>query len=664
MIFSVVLKNFKSSIKSYLLFFFSEMLSVALVFSFYAMKSTVAEWANQGATDVYMYLAIRITGYAVLVVGVFVVAFSMKYYIKVRLRDYSLFLILGMKKRMLRQFIGLEYLLGWLVSLVAGILLGNGVQVLFKVAVRNYYGGKVVTFSVPFEVYKYTFLISGIMIVAVLLVIAVLLEERGMSNLVNAEVKKERRPVKKGWLLFVAFGAVLLAVSIIFMNRLGVNYFNENGTYSLAGCIIAGGLLMMFGGSMILNYLCKNERYYFKRLISLNQLYHRFTSNIMMVFAVFAIQLITITYLAVNIADHMPVEQPKEKYPYDYLWFAKDKDEEYIKEFAERYHGSAKMYPGYRVTWQWGEENIGISESTYERVTGKPLREKLTGKEIYYVNQSPAKERLVTEYAKKGKLPADLHIGALRQEMLSMLLWDDAWDEYYKSGYSIAGHERGNLFGYFSKTKMCEDVYVFSDEYFKQEWEALKKVESEPSVIACIQIPEQYRGEADLELKSYVKENGAPAVADSYTMYSAEDTKLEKKTESIMYITVSMFLVFTLYVSSVFVIGMKTLAEIPAYQKKYYFLKCMGMRKKERIKTISKEILGILNLPIVLSYVVGVGFVMRLLQVREVTDAERILFYRNWGSVILCYLAVQLISNYAMRCYLLHKVEGEERQSM
>ncbi|MCQ5254413.1 ATP-binding cassette domain-containing protein [Bariatricus massiliensis] len=241
------------------------MLSVALVFSFYAMKSTVTEWANQGLTDVYMYLAVRITGYAVIAAGIFVVVFSMKYYIKVRLRDYSLFLILGMKKRMLRQFIGMEYLLGWIVSLGTGILLGNGVQILFKFAVRKYYGGQAVTISVPLEVYKYTFIISVIMILVVLAVIAVLLEERGMSNLITAEVKKERRPVNRHWLIVVLLGTLVLCVSYVFMNQLGWNYFNENGTYSLAGCVISGGILMMFGGSLLLERVRKNEKYYFKK---------------------------------------------------------------------------------------------------------------------------------------------------------------------------------------------------------------------------------------------------------------------------------------------------------------------------------------------------------------------------------------------------------------
>lgn len=661
MLFRVIFKNFKGSIKSYLLFFFSEMLSVTLVFSFYAMKSTVTEWANQGLTDVYMYLAVRITGYAVIAAGIFVVAFSMKYYIKVRLRDYSLFLILGMKKRMLRQFIGIEYLLGWIVSLGTGILLGNGVQILFKFAVRKYYGGQVVTISVPLEVYKYTFIISGIMILAVLAVIAVLLEERGMSNLITAEVKKERRPVNRHWLIVVLLGVLALCASYVFMNRLGWNYFNENGTYSLVGCIVGGGILMMFGGSLILERVRKNEKYYFKKIISINQLYHRFNSNIMLIFAVFAIQLVSIAYLAVNIADNMPVNQPEEKYPYDYIWFAQEKDKAYVEDFVHKYDGSAVMYPAFRVTWQWGEENIGISESTYESVAGKQLGINLTGKEIYYINQSPPKERLVAESAKKGKLPADLHIGRLREEMLTMLLWDDAWEEYYQSGYSIVGHGREELFGYFSKTKMCEDVYVFSDEYFEKEWKRIREDEEEPSIIACIQIAEQNRPTAGEQLKEYVKNNGISAAVDSYVLYSSDETRLEKKTESIMYITVSMFLMFTLYIGSVFVIGMKTLAEVPIYQKKYYFLKCMGMRKKERVKAISKEILGILNLSIIFSYTLGIGFVVRLVQVREVTAAERKVFYDNWGIVIFLYLAVQVLSNYAMRCYLVHKVEGEEK---
>lgn len=48
---------------------------------------------------------------------------------------------------------------------------------------------------------------------------------------------------------------------------------------------------------------------------------------------------------------------------------------------------------------------------------------------------------------------------------------------------------------------------------------------------------------------------------------------------------------------------------------------------------------------------------MRLVQVREAAPAEISMFYKYWGMIILLYLAVQMLTNYGIRCYLIHKIE-------
>lgn len=661
MLLHIVFKNFKSNLRNYLLFFFSEILSVALIFSFYAMQATLYDWAKQGITDVYMYIAVKLTGIIVVIVGVVVVAFSMKYYARARFRDYSLFLTLGMRQRMIRKIIAAEYLFGWIFSFAAGILLGNGIQVLFKTAVKRYYGNRQVSLAVPAEVYKNTLLISGIMIIGVMIVIAILLEERGISNLVAMESKKEGRPVKKEWGVLVIAGILLFAVSVLELKRFGVNFLNENGIYSLAGCIAAGGILLLFGGGLFLERLKRNETYYYKNIISVNQLYHRFFSNTLMIFAVFALQLLTITYLAVGIADHLPVNPSSSLYPYDFQWFGEQKDQEYASQFAEKYKGTVEALPVVRATLQWGGENIGISESTYEEVVGEKLKKPLEGQEVYCINQHPAKERVMLEFSKKGKIQGDIHIGKVTQKMMDMLLWDEQWGDYFKEGYAVTGYEQRSLFGYFAKSKSCEDVYVFSDEFFGQEWERICQEEGEPSMMYCFNVPKQAEPKAKEELKDYVEKNGIQTLEESYVFYAASDARSEKKMENIMYIMVNLFLIFTLFISSIFVIGMKTLAEFPYYQEKYQFLRCMGMPEKERRRTLCRELMEILKLPVLLSYSFGIIFVLRLFQVRGTKGMEAAVFISNWAAVIVIYLIIQILSVFLMQRYLVNKVEGKDQ---
>lgn len=663
MIYRIILKNFKSNLKSYFLFFLSEILAVTLIFSFYAMKDTMLTWTRQSITDPYLFLSVKAAVGVMIVVSVFQVAFSMKYYVQVRLRDYSLFLVLGMKKRMLLCSIAAEYLAGWVIAVITGLLCGNGIYLLFKKVVMGFYPKEIGSVPISGNVYGNTLLISGGLMLGVLVVIAVMLEEKGISELLEAGIQKEKRPEKKWWLVLALAGVVLFVLSIVKMDALGFQYLNKDGLYSLVGCIIGGILLLMFGGSTFLNRLKCQKNWYYKNLLSFNQLYYRYTSNISLVFALFMIQFITIAYMAVNISGYMPVSRSDSDYPYDIVWYASDTDQEYAKELAAKYEGDVRLHPMVRVTLEWNEENIGISETEYRKITGIKENERvLSGKEILYVSQETERERMMLQLSKSGKMPVDIHIGKLTKEMENMLLWDERWDEYYKKGYSIKKYERKNLFGYFSESELNENVYVFSDEYFQKEWERVRSDCSEPSILVLLSIPEKSRKQCSEDLEKYISKQESTILEESIgnRIYFADDMRESVKMASIMNIMVSLFLILTLYISGIFVIGMKTLSEIPAYRSRYNFLKCMGMTKKVRKQTMSREILGILNLPVWISYIFGIVFVIRLTQVRGLSSSEMTVFYQKWGSIVLLYLTVQLGVVWLMRCYLIREVEGKK----
>lgn len=52
-----------------------------------------------------------------------------------------------------------------------------------------------------------------------------------------------------------------------------------------------------------------------------------------------------------------------------------------------------------------------------------------------------------------------------------------------------------------------------------------------------------------------------------------------------------LFLMAALFISGFFVNGIKILSEIPGYERRYEFLRCMGMKKK------NSDICGILSIP-------------------------------------------------------------------
>ena len=59
------------------------------------------------------------------VVTILLMVFSMRYYIKLRAKDYGTFIMLGMKKKMSYMLLFAEYIIGCIGSLLIGILSGN-----------------------------------------------------------------------------------------------------------------------------------------------------------------------------------------------------------------------------------------------------------------------------------------------------------------------------------------------------------------------------------------------------------------------------------------------------------------------------------------------------------------------------------------------------------
>lgn len=82
MIYKIILKNFKSNLKNYLLFFFSEVLSVAMIFSIFAIKDTLWIWSGNELLGDYLLQYLLFSISAIVGINVFLMLFSVRYYAK------------------------------------------------------------------------------------------------------------------------------------------------------------------------------------------------------------------------------------------------------------------------------------------------------------------------------------------------------------------------------------------------------------------------------------------------------------------------------------------------------------------------------------------------------------------------------------------------------
>ena len=138
------------------------------------------------------------------VVTILLMVFSMRYYIKLRAKDYGTFIMLGMKKKMSYMLLFAEYIIGCIGSLLIGILLGN--LLLYGILYcLNQYNPQIITLQkVDPVVYKNTILLCLGVMLGIFIILLVWMDERNLSSLMMKEEIKEKRPVSSKWLLWYA----------------------------------------------------------------------------------------------------------------------------------------------------------------------------------------------------------------------------------------------------------------------------------------------------------------------------------------------------------------------------------------------------------------------------------------------------------------------------
>ena len=233
-------------------------------------------------------------------------------------------------------------------------------------------------------------------------------------------------------------------------------------------------------------------------------------------------------------------------YPYDFMCIADKSDDKLFEKIKEKYHATLIEYPMVRVanadktehlegrgeTVIQGQQ-IGISESTYYKLKKtvdpsfkkKSLNLDKAGKRIYVVHQQDraTKAQPVDWYYNK-KTPT-LHIGLPCEHC------DYADHETTYEKKIVAGEEISSLTGCYSTPK-CENLIVFSDEYFKKaqnEWKdtevltgfklsrykAMYGDDGEPYIVegptklVFIQADKKYIDQIDRELEAKEEKSGA-----------------------------------------------------------------------------------------------------------------------------------------------------------
>lgn len=407
--------------------------------------------------------------------------------------------------------------------------------------------------------------------------------------------------------------------------------------------------------ALILEGLKHRKQFYHRHILQMNQLYSKYMNNLLILLILLVIHFFALTYLTVEIAEVLPLDKYRENYPYDMVWMAKEEDEAFAEKLVRKYDGNMTELPMIRVTTYYGAQHIGVSASEYEKLTGKDVN--LSEREILVGIED-------SEYQKEKKITDEdylntysfLFTGKYQEDMAEISHTDP---QYL---YDIKDIFTQNVIGQYSTDQWHENIIVFSDTYFQKQWEAMRGDDQEATVLRLFTFSGKRKENAWKELSEYQKECGVKNDSDtrmeSY-LYGTEEYLIGQKMRVLFSLSSKLFLMMALFISAFFVNGIKILSELSGYERRYEFLRCMGMKQKQRRKTIRFETQMLSDIALFATVMMGIVYVFSYEWRCASKDAGSldVTFWMYWILIVGIYLLADRLVQWLFAQYVIKRVE-------
>lgn len=655
----IIIKNFKSNLHNYILFFISNILAVAELVAFWGLNDIVTEAITDQVTAAALKYDFNIAAGLITVITIFLMIFSMKHYVQLRIKDYSTFVTLGMRKRTSYLLMLTEYTIGGVCSLIMGVFLGIGLLYGVQYWIRNLYPEFVKITDFNWKVLRNACGLSIGIMALVFVALITWMDGKDMSTLMSSSDRNEKRPVSNKWLVFALLGAGLLVAGEKLFQGSDVMYMWAHAVWPL-GLI----LVVIFGMAWILERLRGRKRFYVRHIFQLNQLYSKFQNNLMIIVLLIVIHFFALTYLAVEISAILPLDKYRENYPYDNVWIARDDDREYAEKLVEEYDGTMEEVPMLRVVTRYGGQQIGVSASTYKELSGKTCG--IQEREIWIDIEDAdfVKEKELKNWEEE-ELYEFLFVGNFDPEVNLIMLANTEGGKEYE--YDLKKAFTQKLIGQYSLDQYHENIIVFSDELFEKRWEETKADKTEATALYLFTFPTGKRTEVTEKLKKYDEKYGIKNKETKMmesSLYNTEEYLTGQKMRAVFSLSSKLFLMVSLLISGAFVVGLKTLSEIASFRRRYDFLNYMGMKKKIQRKNIRFETKILTMISVGASFVMGLIYAVSYIYERQAAgdDVVGLEFWKYWIGIVVVYMIVVYLIQQMFGWYVIRRLEKERRR--
>lgn len=650
MLTKIIYKNFRSNLKNYILFFLSNIVAIMELFVFYGIRSIIKSSITDKVTAEALKTDFQIAVGIIAVITLMLMFYAMKCYIKLRIKDYSMFLVLGMKKKAVSLLLLFEYCIGCVISLILGIGVGRILLYIIQRLLVKYYPRYIQMHALGYQIYKNVCLASILIMVLVFVILLIWLDGRSLGMLMAEDKKNEKRPASYMWIILAVIGIVLMIVGIILYCGSDTQYLYAHGGL-LMGLILA----VVFGLALFLNLLKKCKNFYYRHMLDLNQLYSRYLNHMIILVLLIVVHFFSLSYLVVQTAELLPLDQYRSQYPYDVIWITEKDNKGYAKKLASTYNGTVTEVPMIRVSTYYGANHIGISEKTYRKLSKSQALNLKENQIAVRIENSDAKQEDIKDSA-YWEVYSTLYAGKYFGKQDSDTLIDVKENEDIH--FNIQSICTQTIVGKYSTDGWHENIIVFSDEYFNKQWNAISLKNDNASELELFTFPTTRREPVCQKLKQYNQKSSYHKMGKlQNNLYITDQYLKGKKMRALFSMSSKIFLIIASILSGFFIMSLKTLTEFPALQKRFEFFKCMGMRENQLKWNTFFEIKILGQIAESVSLVTGFLYVGAFIHKQKLAGGISNVFFKYWIILVVSYILLNEIIQEVFARYILRKLK-------
>lgn len=666
----VVFANFRNNLKSYLLFIIAASWTVAFLYVITGAQSIIIS-LGEGRVEQGMNRSIGVLTSIIpmmLILSVMLLVLIISNYIKTRMRNYSIFIGLGIRKNTLWLIIAMEYSACIISSGIIGLILGNIVFPFLKSFYRNTMGVDA-QITVPYGLVTLITCTAYLLITGFATLINYhLFEHVDISSAMVKSVKPDRLPSH-----FLILGLLIGLYYIITpFYRFSTGLWGESE--SLTVTLLIGCLFIVYcGGSKLLKRSLKHREHFFREFFKILPWRYRFRTNAKYWLLFFALNLFAVSVFVPRLSACLSAGSLEKLYPYDFVCLTQKNDDGFFQELEQDYNITLKTYPMVRINTALGKpydllqflkispvpigQHIGISESVYQELKKRlPSEEtqslKLKGKEIHIVRQQDVSQPArPIDWSGSRETP---HIKAGN----TFGYGQDTLNASYPP-YNIKSQEMASLIGMFDGGEY-ENIVVFTDSYFEELYkEVLEEQSISPSPTQLITLNADSRTYDDVSnaLKQYLQEGtqNTDDTKSAFQYYTAGSALLAASGERFFKVLIYSIILCTLLICSLFIFYLKYSMEASDLKERNRLLEAVGLSPTALDRLMKKE-MGVHSTWTYLAGLVFSAFFFLMIPVIRLFSAkEALLFYLVLGLLTALYTILYFIGIGRLESYFIYE---------